>query len=230
MWLNVWCDITSANYTEHKELFKLLRLSSKSSSDDIALALHGAYAELLKFQLSKLGINAGASAKTLKQPRYLSHDPNIYINLNAKKFTLDELLEFKRSTENKKRSIERNRIEKKDYSITGDWISICDWFAQTKLEKQDAFENKRMYCFYFGCQANKIGVSQEQVLSHIAEKFAKHDETFTNEYKEQVLSAYASYPDEHGTSAKLLHTIDEIQIKLSAGERLNDKAQGIAAK
>lgn len=229
MWMNVWCDITSANYSEHKELFKLLGLTSASSKSKIAEELHIAYNDLLKYELSAFDINF--SRRSHVQPRYLSHDADVYVDLNAKKFTLEELYDFKLKSEKQKREIQRKQIENGTPSILGDWVSICDYFATEKINeaKEDVSPLGRMYCFHFGCRANLLGIEKSVLIEHIKEKFAENGKAFTDYYQEQLLSPYKSYKDSFGISAKLLHKIDEVLISLNDDERLNDKAEELDA-
>lgn len=237
MWLNVACDVTSVNYSDHKELFKLLNLFEGSDRNTIIEKVHKAYTDLIQFHLSKMGIIFGTSSKTLKQPRYLSHDPDIYINLNAKVFTLDELLMFKRETTKRKRAIQKKSIVSSAILNERTWADLCEKFAEDKLtgnntdvlstSSTDFIDNKRMFCFYFGCQANKLGIYQAQAIEYIQKKFDEHSLAFTQAYKDQLTSAYENYEDSWRSSARLLHKIDECTIDLEEGQRLNDKAQEI---
>lgn len=227
MWVNVWCDITSAIYSEHKDLFKLLGLNQSSSKSKISQALHVAYSDLLRYELSVFDIRV--SKRSHVQPRYLSHDADMYVDLTAKKFTLNELYDFILRSEKQKREIQRKRIEDNTHIPSGDWMKICDYFANEKINSNDngADALGRMYCFYFGCKANLLGIEKEQVLQHIKDKFDLHEKTFNSEYENQLIDAYTSYKDSFATSSKLLHQIDEFTISLNAGERLNDKAKEV---
>lgn len=218
-WMNVKCEITQANYADNKELFDLLQLSSGSDEKKVIDRLHKEYNNFLQSELSKYGISFHRRSYT--QPRFLSNDSNCYVNINARVITLDELLHFVKSNEKRKRNIERKQVATKQVAPIGDWIGMCEYFAN---EKQDHKEGNRMFCFRFGFKANRLGIKQEQVIAYLEKAL---ESVWCEEYKEQALSAYSTYEDQNEKDKKLLHKIDSIQINLKEDERVSDKSEEI---
>jgi hypothetical protein len=235
MWLNVKCDIKEVTYNNAPALFKLLGLTEQSDTNEIYLKLHIAYSELLKYELSKYDINVPVSSKTLKQPRYLSNDKDIYVNIGAKVFTLDELLSFQSKHQERKKVITQKK--RKERVLTGKkartGFDLCERYAQEKVKEEetceDAFEHKRRYCFFFGLKAIRLGISKEDLVNHIESVFIERNSTLTSGYREQLLSAYDTYSKSFGKDKQELYNLSterqEQVLTLAKNERLNNKAQ-----
>jgi hypothetical protein len=232
-WLNVGIDVTNANYESHTALYELLKLNAESTQTEVHTKLHAAYNELMEHELSKFGIVVPSSSKTLKQPRYLSHDKDIYVNLEARTFTLEDLYNYQKVNIPKKQKrvseYAKNRINSDATIESG--LDLCREYATFKLVEEydtdDLTEHKRMSAFNFGVKANLLGINKEEALDYLISLIGV-DGVLNESYIEQLYSPYITYADAFGVNGFELEKFEKkdenfIRVNLDKGERLSSK-------
>ena len=161
-WLNIKCEFDNVTYESSPALFKLLHLTESSTQEQIHKALHKAYESFIIHLLSKFKIEVHKRSYT--QPRYLSFDAGIYVNTGANVISVKELVRYLKEYETKKKAITRKKAQKKLLSGTSVKCAfdLCKMYAEGMVQEkencEDALKHKRLYSFYFGLKANRLGI------------------------------------------------------------------------
>ncbi len=135
--------------------------------------LHKTYHYVITYLFKQLStpIKIG-SAKDLKRTRYLTHDPNIYVNKNASQFDLSELaknLHF--AIEAVKKEAPVNHLEKFTTNInTSDSFVFAEQYALTK-EGECVDGNKHLFAKSYAIACNLLGVEHDTAYAAFIDKF-----------------------------------------------------------
>lgn len=163
------------------------------------------------------GALAGHAGKSLKNIRYIAHDPAPYINESCQTFTVEGL------------KLALQAIEKQDKQIAtfaesaagiqaDNWQAFCDQFARAKGLKP---ERGQMHNFltWYTIAANMLGISRgelESVCIEIAIKGQGHPPT------EKHLTPYTSYAANFGLWANRIEAAPADKYELKNGQYLSD--------
>lgn len=217
MWLNVRVEIPA---TFDKKLLKLVGAEGETYFEAVC-KLHAAYASAFAWQLEKqTGIIAGA-AKDLKRARYLTADPEIYVNLEADTFTLKTLaytLE-QQKREEKQTKQEFEVFEREAWSCEGDVFERAERFAQ----KKHTYENRQLYISRLSIALNCYGVPYDKAESYINKRYPDYDTA----RRDGLRYPYKAYRKNFGAWSYQLKPKDataEGQLVLQPGQRLSDLA------
>ena len=229
MWATFECEITELSYTSDEEMFKLLRIHPNAQKSEIQAKLHQAYVDYLKWYLEDTEGIIIPPNNNPKQPRYISSDPNLYVNFDAQLVTKEALLQFIKEREAFITKERIKRINQSKGSAQAElrsannpqrWIKFCTDYSHDKGAPFK--EHKRMFLFYFGTHANMLGVPKEEALNHVERLFEDVPEDFDADYREQLLYPYKKYNYDFGIKSRLLRIVkNELVINLDKGQRLS---------
>lgn len=205
-----------------KELKKALAIKSDEDWRTTQDKIHKAYHSLLSYFFKKdLGINVGTS-KDLNRVRYLNHDPDIYINPDAKELRLfdllnKEFLDYLEKLKNKNKDIaafERLTVNIKET----EWTKFCTAYSNIKGYTLET--GKHLFLTHFSIAANLLGIHQNDVSTYVSE-------TLGIDVRSNCITLpYSKYQESFGTwkykleAQKLKSLITEIKGK--EGDKLTD--------
>ena len=160
----------------------------KDLSDKETEKLHKRYFAGFEYLFIKeLDYEIGKS-KDLKRVRYLSHDPNLFVNPNPQTFTLQHLEHWEKELQKHEvKSLEKHTINIK----TDVWQKYCEAYAKNKGYKfVDGQKND--FCFNFSVCANLLGVSENETYNYL------HNRYDLPPTYDRFLTPFKSYHDSHG--------------------------------
>jgi hypothetical protein len=197
---------------------KLINKLNLKKTDPFAVTLdklNKAYHQAFSHVLHKDGINAGKAGKSIKNVRYLAHDPNAYFNNDAKELSFKWLLLVLGRMTEADQDVERFTGEALDITET-DAIRFAERFAEKK-GYQFVKGQRHDYLARFAIAANLLGLSKSE-----AEKYAENmigGKITTN----CISGPYSRYKDSAGIWAyKLEENKHRTIVEGQAGQKLSD--------
>lgn len=152
LWVNVKVEIPNSLAGIDKDLINKLGLSK----DNFKEVLHSAFYEMFANLLEKESSIIAGKTSNITHPRYLTNDPNIYVNPQAKRLRLTHLLKYLQETKPEKSSF--SGVNFTDV-IDNDIFKTADNFARAK-----GFEfcegQKHSYINRFAICLNLLGVDK----------------------------------------------------------------------
>jgi hypothetical protein len=225
-WLNIKADIPSKFTAVLPELVKILHLTK----DNFKAALHTAFYEMFADMLLQEGIKAGKS-KDFTRARYLTFDPDIYINPNAKRLTLNNLLAHLRTKTEKQQEEEFEAAS--DDIIQSDAFLFAEEFAKRKTDYQTDFHSNHYtsglhnYIFHLSVGLNCLGISEKEAEAYIQKVYPSYIQTG----RDAIKYPYKAYKSSFGQWQHKLKIIvpDDYSLTLAAGERISNKKEELTA-
>ena len=182
-------------------------------------ALHKAYHKAFSVIFERGGLKIGKQAD-LKRMRYLSDDADLYINENARRYTLEDLTGFLRQHK------ETQDFERLTFNINEtDAFLFAEQFAKAK-GYQFTDGQRHYYRNSIAIALNLLGVAQREAECFILEKYRPSSGRLSNE----VSLPYAKYKESFGIWS---HKLTEKNVKaekcltLAPDQYLNAKADEV---
>jgi len=217
MWANVRVTIPSNPKTKlSKKLKKLVGIVDGDNRSEAITKLHKAFYRAIAHRFTtKYGIKL-ATTQNPKRTRYLSDDPNIYINPHdTNRYTLQFLEKF--LTGEKKAKKKAKKFDKVTTDInTTDAYSFAYQFAKNKGTDFVKGE-KHNFRMFFAVACNLLGVSQSDCTDHIQEHYPSGNGKLGN----CITSPYKNYAATHGMWAYKLKPLQST-IHVPKGKYLSD--------
>jgi|GEM_PF-3450750 len=131
--------------------------------------------DLMSFYQKRLKVKIDPSGKDLARPCFLSHDPDLYYNKEAKKFTFSH----------------NYYMDKK----------IVQALNYTKKERTFASGSRNDFIFVLGCNLNKCGIEESIAIKFAIDNYSQVDFT-EDEIIKTIRSGYKSSKNEKDVAAK----------------------------
>lgn len=169
---------------------KALGLSKNSPWPVNLQKINEAYHQAIRYLLKKnASINAGTAGQSIYNVRYLSHDPEAYLNTSQPAFTLSALLEVLKETEKTKQLQTFAAVA--STITTSDAFTFAEAYAEAKgYEYQQG--QKHLYFVRIAIACNLLGVPRENVEAYAEAKGGRRLET------NAISHAYRKYKDSFG--------------------------------
>lgn len=207
-WLNIKAEIPSKLIGIDSYLVKKLNLTKENFKAE----LHSAFYEMFADMLSKEGIKAGKT-KDLTRARYLSHDPDIYVNKDADRLKLNTLIGYFKQKETK--HTEEKLESDSDDIIQSDAFLFAEQFAAKEFNLVDG--QKHLYVNRLAICLNALGITQKEAEAYIQQKGIKVTSNCIEYPYKQYRNSFGQWKH------KLKIEIPEhYSLTLSSGEKLSD--------
>lgn len=217
MWCNVRVTIPNNPKTKlSKKLKKLVGIVDGDNRSEAITKLHKAYYRaIVNAFTTKYGVKLAATQNP-KRLRYLSDDPNIYINPhNTCAYTLQFLEDFLTAEERAKKKAKK--FDKATTNInTNDAYQFAYQFARNKGTDFVKGE-KHNFRMFFAVACNLLGVSQSDCTNYIQE----HYPSGNGKLKNCITSPYKNYAPTHGMWSYKLKPL-QTTIHIPKGKYLSD--------
>lgn len=184
MWANVLIEIPPS-FDIPDYLSGKLRLTETNYKSKLHTAFFDMFSDLL---LQWVQIKTG-STKDIKRFRYLSYDPDIYVNKSATPLTL-QMLQNHLKAQNKS----YNKELSSEFKGMSNAFSIAEKFAEKRSGGKCEAGNRHNYLVFFASCLNRMGVSQSDCEAYIESTLKVETHTKTN----CVKWPYRAYSSSHG--------------------------------
>jgi putative DNA primase/helicase len=170
MWVNVLIEIPDSFSGVSEDLAKALRLEESSYRSKMHTAYFDMFASMLKTDAE---IKAG-STKDIKRMRYLSFDPEIYVNTNACQITQSMLLAHKKHAQKKHTELRAEMSAEfmgmqSDSTGASDPYKIALKYAENRAGAC-VTGNQHNFMVYFATCLNRMGITEMECMEYATGK------------------------------------------------------------
>jgi hypothetical protein len=209
-WINVKADIPSRLSAVLPETVKILHLTK----DNFKAELHTSYYQMFADMLIKEGIKAGKTSD-LTRARYLTFDPDIYINRKAKYLSQNNLLAYLNSK--KQETLERfDSDSDSDDIIQSDAFKYAEDFASKEFTLTEG--QKHLYLNRLAICLNALGIEQNEAEAYVQHKGIKVDSNCISYPYRQYKKSFGQW--KHKLKIEIP---EDYSLTLESGEKLSDK-------